>query len=635
VLLDRLEPSDLPVEAGRYRLLRLLGEGGMARVFEAAERLPDGGTRAIALKVVRAHVADDATRAALQREAKLGAMLHHPNIVQTQALVEVHGQLAIVLELVDGPTVAELLATGPLPPADAIAIGRGIAAALAHAHTAHERGRLVRLVHRDLKPANVLVSSRGGVKVSDFGIAKAENVASTTQTGMTKGTPLYMSPEQLEGADVDARSDLFSLGTMLWELLLGERLHRGDSLPAVVMSTMQVDERLAAPGVLARLDAVAPGLGTVVSRCLRRERRERFASAAEVARALSEVAGALGKSDLRGLLAARGFEAAGGSVSAALGPTQPITSASMRTARGVIWEERAGSVGPPAAASAASSPEPPAALRSAPESRGGGWIGGVVGGLLALGVSAAVLWGGVGERAPADEGALPEAGADGDLTVAPPALPVLAPSEPEAVPPPRPATGADRGRELTSRPARPASAEPAVPTPEAPRDSARDGESADALAPARVASGPAEAVPAADGGGAEGAQTAGGDVESSRDAGLDPAVPPSSEPPPAPLAGPQIEWADTERLPTRAGRLGVRFVVRATCGDGCLASLHTRPTGRDWTELAMKRTADGFVAEQRFPGSGAGHVDWYIDVRDRDGRVRSGSAQRPNDVRVR
>ena len=229
---------------GHYEVLALLGKGGMGEVYRARDtRLK----RDVALKVLPAAFSSDANRLArFQQEAELLASLDHPNIGHIYGIVQVERGWALVLALIEGRTLADHIAKGPLPPDEAIAYSKQIVDALEYAH---ERG----VIHRDLKPANIKVTPDGVVKVLDFGLAKAldqrveasldpENsptlTMEATQAGAVMGTAAYMSPEQAVGKSADRRADIFSFGVVLFEMLTGKRAFRrksaGDTLAAVV-----------------------------------------------------------------------------------------------------------------------------------------------------------------------------------------------------------------------------------------------------------------------------------------------------------------------------------------------------------------------------------------------------------------
>src|SRR5499427_485467 len=209
---------------GAYEVTSQLGEGGMGVVYRARDTKL---LRDAALKVLPEHFADDPNRLSmLQREAQLLASLNHPNIAQIYGLEQVGNTGCIVMELVEGETLADKLKKGPLPFDEALEIAKQIADALA---AAHERG----IVHRDLKPANIKLTPNGTVKVLDFGLAKVLNSpaerktdlsmlptkVSGSITGSIVGTVGYMSPEQARGKDVDARTDIWSFGCVLFEML--------------------------------------------------------------------------------------------------------------------------------------------------------------------------------------------------------------------------------------------------------------------------------------------------------------------------------------------------------------------------------------------------------------------------------
>lgn len=290
---DLLTPLDLPVAWGRYRLLELVGEGGMARVFRAELRGPSGFRKQLALKVIRSSVTagHEGLRRALMNEARLGGLLHHQSVVETYDFGEVDSQPFIAMELVRGRTLAQLTREGErLPLAVVVELARQAALGLEHAHGIQVDGRQVLSAHRDLKPSNLMLNRDGVLKVMDFGIAKAAtNAGASTATGLTKGTPTYMSPEQAEGEAVDARSDLFSLAAIAFELACGERLFGGDSLMAVMMAVLQVEKRIAKDARFAALEAAAPQLAAVLRRCLRYSPSDRYPSMTELLGDLEEL----------------------------------------------------------------------------------------------------------------------------------------------------------------------------------------------------------------------------------------------------------------------------------------------------------------------------------------------------------
>ncbi|HEX9888358.1 MAG TPA: Stk1 family PASTA domain-containing Ser/Thr kinase [Nitriliruptorales bacterium] len=227
--------------AGRYRLGDTLGRGGMAEVYEAHDEVLD---RRVAVKVLLDRFREDAQFVArFRREAQAAASLNHANIVAVYDTGDHDGLPFIVMELVRGKSLQQAVREGGLTEDRALEICAEVCAALSYAH-----GRS--LVHRDVKPGNILLSESGQVKVTDFGIARAINAETVTQTAAVLGTAAYLSPEQAQGQAVDERSDIYSLGVVLYELLTGQQPFQGDS--PVTVAYMHVQE---APIPLRDLDA--------------------------------------------------------------------------------------------------------------------------------------------------------------------------------------------------------------------------------------------------------------------------------------------------------------------------------------------------------------------------------------------
>jgi serine/threonine protein kinase len=253
---------------GKYFLHERLGAGGMAEVFRATYSPEGGFEKQVAVKrILPAYADNEEFLAMFRREAELGSLLIHPNIVQVLDLGRHQGTVFLAMEFVDGMPLSSLLRRLPvkrLPPAAVAYLGAEVAAALAYMHgRTGSRGEPLGLVHRDLNPPNVLLSRIGEVKLSDFGIARAANQLALTQAQKVRGKAGYMAPEQAYGKPLDGRADLFALGLTLHEALTGERALQGDSeLELMVASTQQelLPPSHFVPGVSPALDAIIMGL---------------------------------------------------------------------------------------------------------------------------------------------------------------------------------------------------------------------------------------------------------------------------------------------------------------------------------------------------------------------------------------
>ena len=263
---------------GPYEICEMMGAGGMGEVYRARDTKL---RREVALKVLPSCFANDAGRIArLQHEARLLASLNHPHIAAIYGLEESTGVVALVMELVEGPTLAERIRGGKLAAGEAIGIARQIADAL---EAAHERG----IVHRDLKPANVKVTPQGVVKVLDFGLGKLfddrsgvhedEGSLPATREGAIVGTAAYMSPEQARGAAVDKRSDIWSFGVVLYEALTGRRPFGGETTADVMAAVLRDSPDFT---------GLSPGMAGVIGRCIAQDPRNRWGSMGDVRWAL-------------------------------------------------------------------------------------------------------------------------------------------------------------------------------------------------------------------------------------------------------------------------------------------------------------------------------------------------------------
>jgi serine/threonine protein kinase len=256
---------------GRYRLERVLGTGGMASVHLARD---EELGRPVAIKLLSEGLSADPTfRARFVREAKLAARLSHPNVVSVFDTGEHEGRPFIVMECVQGETVAEIVQRrGRLPVDEALELARQAAAGLAHAHAAG-------LVHRDVKPQNLLVAGDGTLKVADFGIARAAELTELTEAGMVLGTAAYLAPEQAAGERVTAATDVYGLGAVVYELLTGRPPRRVESLDD--LARISADEPIVPVREL-RPD-VSPEIEAAVMRALALRPEYRQTNAAELA----------------------------------------------------------------------------------------------------------------------------------------------------------------------------------------------------------------------------------------------------------------------------------------------------------------------------------------------------------------
>jgi serine/threonine protein kinase/tetratricopeptide (TPR) repeat protein len=264
--------TGLPARIGHYTIARKLGEGGMGVVYAARD---DRLERTVALKTLSSMADDETARKRFWREARAAASVNHPNICQIYEIGEDTGELFIAMELLEGEALAERLQRGPLSVSEAMSVATGMLAALA---ALHARG----IIHRDLKPSNVFLAPHG-VKLLDFGLARPEpdlsasSLEGLTRTGILLGTPRYMSPEQVAGESIDARSDLFAAGAILFELLAGRPAFSGRNVVEVLHSTLHEQ-----PPALTGSPAVA-AIDRVIRRALAKRPADRPPSAEAMA----------------------------------------------------------------------------------------------------------------------------------------------------------------------------------------------------------------------------------------------------------------------------------------------------------------------------------------------------------------
>lgn len=293
-----MEPTGSPElrpgqEVGRYRVLRKLAQGGMAEVYLARAEGLEGFEKLVVLKRILPHLASNQMFIDMfLSEARLAAVLDHPNIGQVFDLGRHGNDYFFVMEYVRGQSFHGVLKTAhrqdrPLTESEALTVAIGVCSALTHAHEAvGVDGMPLGIVHRDISPGNVLVTPGGHIKIIDFGIARAASQTSTTKEGTRKGKLSYMSPEQCLGLQVDHRSDLFSLGILLFEATTMTRLFRGENELEVVNQIAYSD----APRPSTRIADYPPALEHVIVRALTRDAEHRYQSAREMLADLEQYA---------------------------------------------------------------------------------------------------------------------------------------------------------------------------------------------------------------------------------------------------------------------------------------------------------------------------------------------------------
>lgn len=286
-ILSALAPLNRDHTLGRYELLTPIGRGGMAVVWAARLQGSRGFSKMVAIKVMLPHLSvDPRFERMFLREAKIASRIRHPNVCEIADLGEQDGLLYLVMEWVDGDSLAAVMRDGGPVPHDVAAhlaaeAGRGL-------HAAHELrdddGELLHVVHRDVSPQNILVTKDGLVRIVDFGVAKAANDGEqTTQSGFTKGKVGYVAPEQVNGAAVDARTDVFALGVVLYELTTRAHPFRGANDLATLLAVASTDP-LKDPAALD--PGMPPTLAAILRKAIEKDPAARYATMAEMVEAL-------------------------------------------------------------------------------------------------------------------------------------------------------------------------------------------------------------------------------------------------------------------------------------------------------------------------------------------------------------
>lgn len=278
-----------PIRFGKYVLLDRINVGGMAEVFKAKAFGVEGFEKIVAIKRILPTMSeDDEFIKMFVDEARITVQLHHENIVQVHELGREADQYYIAMEYVSGRDMRQVLDAMKkrgqrIPVATAAYIAANVAEGLDYAHHKTDAsGKNLKLIHRDVSPQNILVSYDGAVKITDFGIAKAEDRASKTQAGVLKGKFAYMSPEQVRGQEIDGRSDIFAVGILLYEMVTGERLFLGESDFSTLDKVRKAEVQ---PPTELNTDLPAE-LEAIILKALAREPDERFLRGAELAEAL-------------------------------------------------------------------------------------------------------------------------------------------------------------------------------------------------------------------------------------------------------------------------------------------------------------------------------------------------------------
>jgi Protein kinase domain len=314
-------------QIGRYRIVRHLASGGMAELYIARQEAMGGFEKEIVLKMLQGRYAEHPRVVSMfLDEARLAAKLNHPSIVHVYDVADEDGVKYIAMEYIHGETLIDIIKRGIavdryLPLEHAVHVVRQSAAGLAYAHGRREPdGRLLRIVHRDVSPTNILVSYEGQTKIVDFGIARIQDEL-RDESGIRPGKSSYMSPEQVRGEGADYRSDIFSLGIILYEITVGQRLYRG---PAAEVMTRIVEDKILPPTAVKR--DFPPALELIVMRALEKRPDDRYQSAEEMRVDLEEF---LADEGLR-----TGTRRMGMYMNEIFAPESPVSSAGVEAARG-------------------------------------------------------------------------------------------------------------------------------------------------------------------------------------------------------------------------------------------------------------------------------------------------------------
>ena len=304
-MVDQLAPEDIEVEEiglsaedlrpgtrlGRYELLLPIAKGGMARVWAARQHGQRGFSKTVAIKTILPHLAEEAEfEKMFLDEARIAAMVHHPNVCEIYELGEEGKVLYLAMEWINGESLVHILrSSGKMAPMEPRLAARIVADACAGLHAAHnltdDFGKSFGVVHRDVSPHNILVSADGNVKVADFGVAKAlGQMHSATMAGQVKGKISYMSPEQIAGAPADRRIDIFAMGVVLYEATTGQRPFKGEGDPQVMHAI--ISGQFTPPTRILR--GYPPELEAIVLRAMAQDPAQRFPSAERLRMALEE-----------------------------------------------------------------------------------------------------------------------------------------------------------------------------------------------------------------------------------------------------------------------------------------------------------------------------------------------------------